>query len=90
MSPGNAAAPGGATGGGTTETMSDGQDFASKVTTDDALDPYTDTADKLLMAALRSGVYVLAVRCRVCGAPLTAKRSRARGVGPQCGRGDAA
>ncbi|MGW6034703.1 DUF6011 domain-containing protein [Gordonia terrae] len=33
---------------------------------------------------------MLAVRCRVCGAPLTAKRSKARGVGPKCGRREAA
>ncbi|WP_227026368.1 DUF6011 domain-containing protein [Gordonia westfalica] len=43
-----------------------------------------------MLAALRDGHYVLAVRCRVCGAPLTARRSKARGVGPKCGRRGAA
>ncbi|WP_425269089.1 DUF6011 domain-containing protein [Gordonia lacunae] len=47
---------------------------------------YVDPGDKLLLAALRGGTYVLAVRCRVCGAPLTAQRSKARGIGPKCGR----
>ncbi|MFD0094691.1 DUF6011 domain-containing protein [Bacillus cereus] len=49
-------------------------------------DAYLDAADKLLLAALRDGTFVLAVRCRVCGAPLTAQRSKARGIGPKCGR----
>ncbi|WP_372475016.1 DUF6011 domain-containing protein [Gordonia tangerina] len=39
-----------------------------------------------MLAALREGTFVLAVRCRVCGAPLTSKRSRALGVGPDCRR----
>ncbi|WP_425476149.1 DUF6011 domain-containing protein [Gordonia oleivorans] len=34
----------------------------------------------------REGTFVLAVRCRACGAPLTARRSRALGVGPDCRR----
>ncbi|WP_420914666.1 DUF6011 domain-containing protein [Gordonia alkanivorans] len=37
-----------------------------------------------MLAALREGNYVLAVVCNVCGKPLTAKRSRALGVGPAC------
>ncbi|WP_425284600.1 DUF6011 domain-containing protein [Gordonia westfalica] len=37
-----------------------------------------------MLAALRDGHYVLAVVCRVCGKPLTAKRSRVLGVGPDC------
>ena len=81
----HAAAPGRSTGGGD-EISAGGRDSDTEFITD----PYIDPADKLLMAALRAGFYVLAVRCRVCGAPLTAKRSRARGVGPQCGRGEAA
>ncbi|WP_353886080.1 DUF6011 domain-containing protein [uncultured Gordonia sp.] len=39
-----------------------------------------------MLAALRGGNYVLAVVCNVCGKPLTAKQSRARGVGPTCRR----
>lgn len=50
------------------------------------LDAYLDPADRLMLAALREGTYVLAVRCLVCGAPLTARRSRALGVGPACRR----
>ncbi|TYQ02030.1 UNVERIFIED_ORG: hypothetical protein L601_000800000440 [Gordonia westfalica J30] len=53
-------------------------------------DGFIDPGDKLLLAALRAGTFVLAVRCRICGAPLTAKRSKSRGVGPKCGRGTAA
>ncbi|MCH5645677.1 DUF6011 domain-containing protein [Gordonia sp. ABSL49_1] len=48
------------------------------------LDAYLDPADRLMLAALREGNYVLAVVCRVCGSPLTAKRSRQLGVGPDC------
>ena len=48
------------------------------------LEAYLDPADRLMLAALRDGTYVLAVRCRRCGAPLTARRSRARGIGPSC------
>lgn len=48
-----------------------------------------DPADKLLLAALRQGTYILAVRCRTCGAPLTAARSKARGIGPACRRREA-
>ncbi|WP_372443176.1 DUF6011 domain-containing protein [Gordonia rubripertincta] len=36
------------------------------------------------MASLREGNYVLAVVCRVCGRPLTSRRSRALGIGPVC------
>ncbi|MEP9391156.1 DUF6011 domain-containing protein [Gordonia sp. VNK1] len=50
------------------------------------LDTYLDPADRLMLAALREGTYILAVRCLVCGAPLTARRSRALGVGPACRR----
>ncbi|MGV9827305.1 DUF6011 domain-containing protein [Gordonia sp. NPDC003429] len=39
-----------------------------------------------MLAALRDGTFVLAVRCRRCGAPLTSRRSRALGVGPACRR----
>ncbi|MGP3708765.1 DUF6011 domain-containing protein [Gordonia paraffinivorans] len=39
-----------------------------------------------MLAALRSGRFVLAVRCLVCGKPLTSRRSRALGVGPGCRR----
>lgn len=50
----------------------------------DALDKYIDPGDRLLLAALREGTFILAVRCQVCGAPLTAKQSKARGLGPAC------
>lgn len=50
------------------------------------LDAYLDPADRLMVAALRDGTFILAVRCRTCGAPLTARRSRALGVGPACRR----
>lgn len=50
------------------------------------LEAYLDPADKLMLAALRDGTFVLAVRCRRCGAPLTSRRSRALGVGPACRR----
>jgi hypothetical protein len=53
---------------------------------DQQLDRLIDPADKLLLAALREGTYILAVRCRTCGAPLTAQLSRARGIGPACRR----
>lgn len=52
----------------------------------DSLDKYFDPADNLLRAALRDGTYILAVRCRTCGAPLTAKASKAQGIGPTCRR----
>lgn len=48
------------------------------------LEQYLDAADRLMLAAVRGGRFVLAVRCLVCGKPLTSKRSRALGVGPGC------
>ena len=48
------------------------------------LEHFLDPADRLMLAALREGNYVLAVVCRVCGKPLTAKKSRTHGVGPAC------
>ncbi len=48
------------------------------------LDAYLDPADKLVLAALREGAFILAAVCRVCGKPLTARRSRVLGVGPAC------
>lgn len=56
------------------------------VAKNDELDRYIDPADKLLLAALREGTYVLAVKCRHCGAALTAKTSKALGIGPDCRR----
>ncbi|WP_423785304.1 DUF6011 domain-containing protein [Gordonia paraffinivorans] len=53
-------------------------------------DGFIDPGDKLLLAALRGGTYVLAVSCRVCGAPLTARRSKTLGIGPACRRKEAA
>ncbi|GAC86096.1 hypothetical protein GP2_054_00020 [Gordonia paraffinivorans NBRC 108238] len=51
------------------------------------LEQYLDAADRLMLAAVRSGGrFVLAVRCLVCGKPLTSRRSRALGVGPGCRR----
>ncbi|WP_219930991.1 DUF6011 domain-containing protein [Gordonia paraffinivorans] len=50
------------------------------------LEQYLDPADRLALAAVRSGRFVLAVRCLVCGKALTSKRSRALGVGPGCRR----
>lgn len=52
----------------------------------DGLEKIYDPADKLLLAALRNGTYILAVACRTCGAPLTAKASKALGIGPECRR----
>ncbi len=60
--------------------------ISADVTTDIDLDQYLDPADRLMLAALRQGNYVLAVVCSVCGKPLTARASRARGVGPTCRR----
>lgn len=54
--------------------------------TDVDLDAWLDAADRLTLAALRSGRFVLAVKCTVCGKPLTARGSRAAGVGPSCRR----
>lgn len=51
---------------------------------------FIDPADQLLRAALRDGTLILAVRCRCCGAPLTATRSKALGVGPACRRKEVA
>ena len=48
------------------------------------LEHFLDPADRLMLAALREGTFILAAVCRVCGKPLTAKRSRARGIGPAC------
>lgn len=53
-------------------------------------DNYVPPADKLMLAALRDGTYILAVACRVCGAPLTAQSSKAAGIGPRCRRKPAA
>ncbi|WP_353507113.1 DUF6011 domain-containing protein [Gordonia sp. ABSL11-1] len=39
-----------------------------------------------MLAALRAGTYILAVRCRSCGAPLTNRESKALGIGPDCRR----
>jgi hypothetical protein len=47
---------------------------------------YVDPADRLMLAALRGGGFILAVACTVCGRPLTAQASKARGVGPDCRR----
>ncbi|MGV9796063.1 DUF6011 domain-containing protein [Gordonia sp. NPDC003422] len=82
MSPGNDAAPGRATEGRQQDPCG-GRISADSITELD-LDQYLDPADKLMLAALREGNYVLAVVCRVCGSPLTAKRSRQLGVGPAC------
>ncbi|MGW0455270.1 DUF6011 domain-containing protein [Gordonia sputi] len=51
---------------------------------------FIDPADKLLRAALRDGTLILAVRCRCCGAALTATKSKAIGAGPTCRRNEAA
>lgn len=80
MSPGNAAAP-----GRDTEGERENQAGGRTLDTDSInLDAYLDPADHLMLAALREGNYVLAVVCLVCGKPLTAKRSRSLGVGPDC------
>lgn len=83
MSPGNSAAPGRAT-GGEQEITCGGRNLSADSISSLGLDQYLDPADKLMLAALRQGNYVLAVVCNVCGKPLTAKRSRALGVGPAC------
>ncbi|MEP9417467.1 DUF6011 domain-containing protein [Gordonia sp. VNQ95] len=75
--PRNDAAPGWDTGG-----ERDGNLIADSTNLESIIDP----ADKLMLAALRGGRYVLAVRCLVCGAPLTSVRSRTLGVGPDCRR----
>lgn len=80
MSPGNAAAPGRAT-EGEREYSAGGRNLNVDSIN---LDSYLEPADRLMLAALRDGHYVLAVMCRVCGKPLTAKRSRVLGVGPDC------
>ncbi len=80
MSPGNAAAPGRATEG--ERKNSAGRQNLTRDSIN--LESYLDPADRLMLAALREGNYVLAVVCNVCGKPLTAKRSRALGVGPAC------
>lgn len=80
MSPGNAAAPGRAT-EGERESSAGGRNLDVESIN---LDAYLDAADRLMLAALRDGHYVLAVVCRVCGKPLTARRSRVLGVGPDC------
>ncbi|WP_376740727.1 DUF6011 domain-containing protein [Gordonia paraffinivorans] len=79
-----AAAPSGQTGGERKDPVSGRIDVDSISTID--LDAWLDPADRLMLAALRSGRFVLAVRCRVCGKPLTSRRSRALGVGPGCRR----
>lgn len=77
----NDAAPGVQTGGEPSETLAASAD----------LDPYSTPAgyqmavDRLLMLAAAQG-FVIGVRCSVCGGVLTARRSRARGVGPRCAR----
>ena len=83
MSPGNAATPGQRTRGSENESPAGGR----KLDPDSInLDAYLDPADRLMLAALREATFVLAVRCRICGAPLTSRRSRALGVGPDCRR----
>jgi hypothetical protein len=86
VSPGKAAAPGRAT-EGERESSAGGRNLDIDSIN---LDAYLEPADRLMLAALRGGTYVLAVRCRICGAPLTAKRSRLLGVGPDCRRKDGA
>lgn len=51
---------------------------------------FIDPADRLLRAALRDGTLILAVRCRCCGAALTAPKSKAVGAGPTCRRNEIA
>ncbi|MGV6990879.1 DUF6011 domain-containing protein [Gordonia amicalis] len=80
MRSGNAAAP-----GRDTEGERENQAGGRVLDVDSInIDSYLDPADRLMLAALREGNYVLAVVCNVCGKPLTAKRSRALGVGPAC------
>lgn len=43
-----------------------------------------DRREAALLAELRALGYTIAVRCLVCGHPLTAPRSVARFVGPRC------
>ena len=81
MSPRNGAAPGGRTGGGAQKDSGAGRNLNVDSIN---LDAYLDPADRLMLAALREGNFVLAVVCNVCGKPLTAKRSRVLGVGPAC------
>lgn len=82
MSPANAAAPRRAKPrGGRNEKSAGGRTLDVESIN---LDQYLDPADRLMLAALRQGNYVLAVVCTVCGKPLTARRSRALGVGPAC------
>ncbi|MDH3026415.1 DUF6011 domain-containing protein [Gordonia alkanivorans] len=83
MSRRNADAPGRRSGGSReNQLLGSGLDVESITEID--LDQYLEPADRLMLAALRDGRYVLAVVCLVCGKPLTSKRSRARGVGPAC------
>ncbi|MCR8896510.1 DUF6011 domain-containing protein [Gordonia sp. GONU] len=83
MRSGNAAAPGRDT-EGERENQAGGRVLDVDSITEIDLDHYLEPADRLMLAALRDGRYVLAVVCLVCGKPLTSKRSRARGVGPAC------
>lgn len=53
---------------------------------DDYLELLRDPADKLLAAALRGGMFRLAVQCSRCGTWLVAPTSVRRHLGPVCAR----
>lgn len=75
--------PAGANGGAPKDSAGGGNLDVDSISSLD-LDRYLDPADKMMLAAVRDGRFVLAVVCLVCGKPLTARRSRALGVGPAC------
>jgi hypothetical protein len=57
---------------------------------EDHLELLRNPAEKLLMAALRSGDYRLAVQCKRCGTWLVATTSVKKHLGPVCARNTAA